>query len=171
MLNSLLRWNLWKESITMSESRGHPITLTDGLAYALMLLVPHSRQHWLRTSFFTDPWTRQTQASPWIWLSISARRYCGLLESITSLKLIRIGEYYKATYLENYIIDHASLERIQGYLDIEHEPKPTEAGIPPAAWPKSGELQVQHLSARYSMVWHYSWYQILWNWSLYLGWS
>ncbi|KAF8803435.1 multidrug resistance-associated ABC transporter [Phlegmacium glaucopus] len=43
-----------------------------------------------------------------------------------------------------------SLERIQGYLDIEHEPKPTQAGIPPAAWPKSGELQVEHLSARYS---------------------
>ena len=39
-----------------------------------------------------------------------------------------------------------SLERIQSYLDIEHEPKPTEAGIPPAAWPKSGELQVEHLS-------------------------
>ena len=26
-----------------------------------------------------------------------------------------------------------SLEHIQSYLDIEHEPKPTEAGIPPAA--------------------------------------
>ena len=36
-----------------------------------------------------------------------------------------------------------SLERIQKYLDIEHELKPTEAGIPPAAWPKSGELQVE----------------------------
>ena len=45
-----------------------------------------------------------------------------------------------------------SLERIQSYLDIEHEQKPTEAGIPPAAWPKSGELQVENLSARYSMV-------------------
>ncbi|KAF8803433.1 multidrug resistance-associated ABC transporter [Phlegmacium glaucopus] len=43
-----------------------------------------------------------------------------------------------------------SLERIQGYLEIEHEPKPTQAGIPPAAWPKSGELQVERLSARYS---------------------
>ena len=45
-----------------------------------------------------------------------------------------------------------SLERIQSYLEIEHEEKPTEAGIPPAAWPKSGELQVEHLSARYSAV-------------------
>ena len=49
------------------------------------------------------------------------------------------------------IIIH-SLERIQGYLDIEHEPKPTEAGVPPAAWPTSGELQVEQLSARYSLV-------------------
>ena len=47
-----------------------------------------------------------------------------------------------------------SLERVQGYFDIEHEPKPTEAGIPPAAWPKSGELQVEHLSARYSTARH-----------------
>ena len=162
MLNSLSRWNLWEELITMSESRGHPITLTDGLAYALMLLVPHSRQHWLHTSLFTDPWTRQTQASPWTWLWISAHRYWGLLEPITILKLSRTGEYYKVTYWEDYTIDHASLERIQGYLDIEHEPKPTEAGIPPAAWPKSGELQVQHLSARYSTVWlTYSCYQII----------
>ncbi|PPQ73485.1 hypothetical protein CVT26_010187 [Gymnopilus dilepis] len=43
-----------------------------------------------------------------------------------------------------------SLERIQSYLDIEHEPKSTPEGKPPAAWPKSGELKVDHLSARYS---------------------
>ena len=46
-----------------------------------------------------------------------------------------------------------SLERIQGYLDIEHEPKETEAGRPPAAWPASGDLRVENLSARYSQVW------------------
>ena len=45
-----------------------------------------------------------------------------------------------------------SLERIQAYLDIDHEPKPTEAGKPPAAWPKSGDLEVENLSARYSTV-------------------
>jgi hypothetical protein len=45
-----------------------------------------------------------------------------------------------------------SLERIQSYLDIDHEPKATEAGRPPAAWPKSGELKVDGLSARYSAV-------------------
>ncbi|KDR83064.1 hypothetical protein GALMADRAFT_238869 [Galerina marginata CBS 339.88] len=43
-----------------------------------------------------------------------------------------------------------SLERIQGYIDIEHEPKPTAAGYPPAAWPASGDLWVENLSARYS---------------------
>jgi ABC-type multidrug transport system fused ATPase/permease subunit len=43
-----------------------------------------------------------------------------------------------------------SLERIQGYIDIEHEKAPTEAGKPPAYWPASGELRVSGLSARYS---------------------
>ncbi|KAF8963040.1 hypothetical protein BDZ97DRAFT_1758980 [Flammula alnicola] len=45
-----------------------------------------------------------------------------------------------------------SLERIQDYIDIEHEPKPTESGKPPAAWPTSGELRVENLSARYSQT-------------------
>ncbi|KAF8157942.1 P-loop containing nucleoside triphosphate hydrolase protein [Crassisporium funariophilum] len=43
-----------------------------------------------------------------------------------------------------------SLERIQGYIAIEHEPMPTESGKPPAAWPTSGDLLVEKLSARYS---------------------
>ncbi|KAI0076652.1 P-loop containing nucleoside triphosphate hydrolase protein [Panus rudis PR-1116 ss-1] len=43
-----------------------------------------------------------------------------------------------------------SLERIQQYLEIEHEPKPTARGIPPAYWPASGDLRVEQLSARYS---------------------
>ena len=46
-----------------------------------------------------------------------------------------------------------SLERIQGYIDIEHEPEASEAGKPPAAWPTSGDLRVENLSARYSQVW------------------
>lgn len=45
-----------------------------------------------------------------------------------------------------------SLERINQYLDIEHEPASTLTGKPPAAWPKSGELQIENLSARYSPV-------------------
>ncbi|KAJ7130893.1 hypothetical protein C8R46DRAFT_659815 [Mycena filopes] len=43
-----------------------------------------------------------------------------------------------------------SLERIQAYIEIEHEKVPTEAGKPPAYWPASGELRVKGLSARYS---------------------
>ncbi|KAF8963043.1 multidrug resistance-associated ABC transporter [Flammula alnicola] len=45
-----------------------------------------------------------------------------------------------------------SLERIQGYIDIDHEPKPTKSGEPPAAWPTSGDLVVENLSARYSQT-------------------
>lgn len=44
------------------------------------------------------------------------------------------------------------MERIQQYLNIEHEPKPSEAGVPPAYWPSSGELRVEGLTARYSQV-------------------
>ena len=44
------------------------------------------------------------------------------------------------------------MERIKQYLDIEHEPKPTEGGVPPAYWPASGDLRVEKLSARYSTV-------------------
>lgn len=43
-----------------------------------------------------------------------------------------------------------SLERIEQYVQIEQEPKPTENGVPPAYWPASGELRVEKLSARYS---------------------
>ncbi|KAF9449128.1 multidrug resistance-associated ABC transporter [Macrolepiota fuliginosa MF-IS2] len=43
-----------------------------------------------------------------------------------------------------------SLERIQAYLESEQEPKPKEGGVPPAAWPTSGHLSVENLSARYS---------------------
>jgi ABC-type multidrug transport system fused ATPase/permease subunit len=44
----------------------------------------------------------------------------------------------------------ASLERIQGYINIEHEKPVTEQGKPPAYWPASGDLRVEGLSARYS---------------------
>ena len=45
-----------------------------------------------------------------------------------------------------------SLERIQQYLQIEQEPKPTPDGVPPAYWPASGKVEVEALSARYSEV-------------------
>ncbi|KAJ6448334.1 P-loop containing nucleoside triphosphate hydrolase protein [Mycena sanguinolenta] len=47
-------------------------------------------------------------------------------------------------------VEGNSLERIQGYINIEHEKPTTEAGKPPAYWPASGDLRVEGLSARYS---------------------
>ena len=43
-----------------------------------------------------------------------------------------------------------SLERVEKYINIEQEPKPTKDGIPPAYWPSSGALRVEGLSAKYS---------------------
>ncbi|KIY64092.1 P-loop containing nucleoside triphosphate hydrolase protein [Cylindrobasidium torrendii FP15055 ss-10] len=53
-------------------------------------------------------------------------------------------------YLNELQVVGNSLERIQQYMEIEHEPAPTGKGIPPAYWPASGALSVQGLSARYS---------------------
>lgn len=50
------------------------------------------------------------------------------------------------------LTNRLSLERIQQYLSIEHEPSPTASGVPPAYWPASGVLKVEKLSARYSEV-------------------
>lgn len=44
-----------------------------------------------------------------------------------------------------------SLERLRDYLMIDKEPKPSKAGEPVAYWPASGTLQVENLSARYSV--------------------
>jgi hypothetical protein len=45
-----------------------------------------------------------------------------------------------------------SLERMHSYINAEQEAKPTKQGIPPAYWPASGDLRVEKLSARYSLV-------------------
>ncbi|KAG8900334.1 hypothetical protein FRC00_013442 [Tulasnella sp. 408] len=52
--------------------------------------------------------------------------------------------------LNDFEVQGNSLERIKGYVEIEREPLPTKQGIPPAAWPTSGSLRVEKLSARYS---------------------
>ncbi|KAF4617819.1 hypothetical protein D9613_006245 [Agrocybe pediades] len=49
-------------------------------------------------------------------------------------------------------VESNSLERINDYINIDHEPKATEAGKPPAAWPTSGDLRAENLSARYSKL-------------------
>ena len=43
-----------------------------------------------------------------------------------------------------------SLERIEGYIKIEQEPRPVSNGVPPAYWPAEGSLHVEKLTARYS---------------------
>ncbi|KAF9807084.1 hypothetical protein IEO21_08395 [Rhodonia placenta] len=48
------------------------------------------------------------------------------------------------------VSEYSSLERIEQYVQIEQEPKPTADGVPPAYWPASGGLKVEKLSARYS---------------------
>ncbi|KAJ7185322.1 multidrug resistance-associated ABC transporter [Mycena filopes] len=53
-------------------------------------------------------------------------------------------------YVNEFEIQGNSLERIQAYVEIEHEKVATDAGKPPAYWPASGELRVEGLSARYS---------------------
>ncbi|KAJ7080602.1 P-loop containing nucleoside triphosphate hydrolase protein [Mycena belliarum] len=52
--------------------------------------------------------------------------------------------------LNDFEVQGNILERIQGYISIEHEKALTETGKPPAYWPASGDLQVENLSARYS---------------------
>ncbi|KAI0672538.1 P-loop containing nucleoside triphosphate hydrolase protein, partial [Trametes maxima] len=60
--------------------------------------------------------------------------------------------FFFIRYFNDYQIAATSLERIQQYLLIEQEPKPTPAGAPPAYWPASGRLEVEKLSARYSQA-------------------
>ncbi|KAJ7283178.1 P-loop containing nucleoside triphosphate hydrolase protein [Mycena rebaudengoi] len=59
---------------------------------------------------------------------------------------------YQARGLSSYgtHVLSTSLERIQSYVNIEHEKPVTEAGKPPAYWPASGDLRVENLSAKYS---------------------
>ena len=42
------------------------------------------------------------------------------------------------------------MERIQDYIAMEQEPKPTEDGKPPSYWPASGAVRVENLCARYT---------------------
>ncbi|KAK0459012.1 uncharacterized protein EV420DRAFT_1642713 [Desarmillaria tabescens] len=53
-------------------------------------------------------------------------------------------------FLNRFEIEGNSLERIQSYLNVDHEEKPSKVREPPASWPTSGELRVEKLSARYS---------------------
>ncbi|KAG8928379.1 hypothetical protein FRC02_006990 [Tulasnella sp. 418] len=52
--------------------------------------------------------------------------------------------------LNEFEVAGNSLERIQGYIEIEQEPKSVAEKVPPAYWPASGSLVVENLSAKYS---------------------
>ncbi|KAF8528012.1 hypothetical protein BU17DRAFT_81241 [Hysterangium stoloniferum] len=52
--------------------------------------------------------------------------------------------------LNEFEVQGNSLERIEAYLNIDQETKPTPQGVPPAYWPASGSLIVENLRARYS---------------------
>ncbi|KAI5124482.1 hypothetical protein M0805_008364 [Coniferiporia weirii] len=52
--------------------------------------------------------------------------------------------------LNDFEVNGNSLERIQGYIDIEQEQGAKEGGVPPAYWPSSGDIRVEKLSARYA---------------------
>ncbi|KAE9400658.1 P-loop containing nucleoside triphosphate hydrolase protein [Gymnopus androsaceus JB14] len=57
---------------------------------------------------------------------------------------------YYIRHINEFAVGANSLERINAYIEIEQEPKPTKEGVPPAYWPSSGDLRVENLSARYS---------------------
>ncbi|KAE9384990.1 P-loop containing nucleoside triphosphate hydrolase protein [Gymnopus androsaceus JB14] len=57
------------------------------------------------------------------------------------LYVIRVGNAFQV---------RSTLERINAYIEIEQEPKPTKESAPPAYWPSSGDLRVENLTARYS---------------------
>ncbi|KAH6916785.1 ATP-binding cassette transporter [Coprinopsis sp. MPI-PUGE-AT-0042] len=52
--------------------------------------------------------------------------------------------------LNDFEVQGNSLERIETYIQIEQEEKPSERGVPPAYWPADGSLHVENLCARYS---------------------
>jgi ABC-type bacteriocin/lantibiotic exporter with double-glycine peptidase domain len=43
------------------------------------------------------------------------------------------------------------MERIRDYLEIEHEPEASKDKELPASWPTSGAIQVEKLTASYSV--------------------
>nr|GAT58777.1 predicted protein [Mycena chlorophos] len=53
--------------------------------------------------------------------------------------------------INNLQLEANSLERIEEYIEIEQESKPTPSAAPPAYWPASGQVTAENLSARYSL--------------------
>ncbi len=89
----------------------------------------------------------EVQGEPAIYFGIRDRLLSVLYRQVTGM-----SSRYSYSRKQFHVLLSFSLERIQQYLDIEQEPKPTHEGVPPASWPASGDLRVENLSARYSAV-------------------
>ncbi|KAF9013099.1 P-loop containing nucleoside triphosphate hydrolase protein [Cyathus striatus] len=113
-----------------------------------------------RVSFILDRWmgVRIDALSAFLSSSLAAfllyRRTTNVTTGGLSLTLsLEICSYTLTTIdlFNHFQIRSNSLERILAYLERpEHEPQSTQSGVPPAAWPTSGELRVDKLSAQYS---------------------
>ncbi|KAJ7367247.1 P-loop containing nucleoside triphosphate hydrolase protein [Mycena albidolilacea] len=79
---------------------------------------------------------------------LSAAFSAGLATYLVYIKHTNAGD--SGSLINMAVRSINDLERIQGYISIDHEKPATEAGKPPAYWPASGDLQVEGLSARYS---------------------
>ncbi|KAF8171621.1 P-loop containing nucleoside triphosphate hydrolase protein [Mycena galopus ATCC 62051] len=78
-------------------------------------------------------------------------RWVGIrVDLLGSLFAAALATYLVRIFNEFEVQGAPHLERIQGYINIEHEKPATEAGKPPAYWPASGDLRVEGLSASYS---------------------
>ncbi|KAF7340454.1 Multidrug resistance-associated ABC transporter protein [Mycena venus] len=82
-------------------------------------------------------YTKHTRAGDAGFLINMAVTFTGML-----LWAVRVANQFE--------VEGNSLERIQGYIEIEHEKPATADRKPPAYWPASGDLRVEKLSARYS---------------------
>ncbi|KAI0711801.1 P-loop containing nucleoside triphosphate hydrolase protein [Cerioporus squamosus] len=76
--------------------------------------------------------------------------YVGYLSASNTGFSLAMATAFTSHIMQAVRMPLTSLERIEQYLLIEQEPKSTPEGVPPAYWPASGKLEVDHLSARYS---------------------
>ena len=152
--SNFLKLNHWSVSTTLPRLREPHTISIDGLVSESICSGHPSQPLWHRTSSSIGLSVLQTLDFPWTWPWSSVAWLSGWSGVITNSKCRRIGLFLFSFCLVREIFHQTfhSLERIQSYLDIDHEPKATEAGRPPAAWPNSGELKVDGLSARYSAV-------------------
>ncbi|KAI0741249.1 P-loop containing nucleoside triphosphate hydrolase protein [Daedaleopsis nitida] len=98
-----------------------------------------------------------TDASLKLWMTVRVDSMAALFTSGLAFYLTYISHLsasntgFSLSMATTFSSNIFSLERIQQYLTIEHEPEPTPEGVPPAYWPASGRLEVKNLSARYSV--------------------